>query len=263
MKEETIKQMVKAGMSTKEIAVEFSVTQRSVQKWLKALGLNRSISEAHKLRTQQIKRKEEERQKKKKETIKQMVKAGMSTKEIAIAFGVNQRTAQKWLKALGLNGSKSQAHLLKTEKTRKKIRELKFAKKEPKFNKVQGDFAIYRFLDISGQVLYVGKCERSIHSNGHGGEREYFLKERISQHFAPSCKHLPQFVYNSTTKIEYAIVNTAHECLSLETDLILHYKMKNQCIWNGQFSILFKNEFNINEVNWIPYWQRETKEYLC
>ena len=205
MKEETIKQMVKAGMSTKEIAVEFGVTQRSVQKWLKALGLNRSISQAHKLRRQLIKRKES---------------------------------------------------VSKNEKEPK-------VKKEPKFKKVQGDFAIYRFLDRSGQVLYVGKCERSVHSNGHGGERDYFLKERITQHFAPSCKHLPQFVYNSTMKIEYIIVDTIHECLNLEDDLILHYKMKNQCVWNGKFSISFNDECNIDKIKWLPYWQRETKEYLC
>ena len=194
------------------------------------------------------------------EEVIKLAKSGKSTKEIAIAFGVNQRTAQKWLKALGLNRSRSQAHLLKTEKTGKKIRELKFAKKEPKFKRIQGDFALYKFLDKNGQVLYIGKCERSIHSNGHGGLREYFLRERITQHFAPSCKHLPQFVYNSTMKIEYAIVKTGYECLSLEDDLILYYKMKNQCIWNGNFSISFKNEFNINEVNWIPYWQREVEE---
>lgn len=189
------------------------------------------------------------------EEVIKLAKAGKSTKEIAAVFGVTQRTAQKWLKSLGLSRSKSKDQRLKY-RYKKHIN----ARKEPRFKKLQGNFALYRFLDRNGQVLYVGKCERSVQSNGHGGLREYFLKERISHHFTPSCKHLPQFVYNSTMKIEYAIVNTAHECLSLESDLILHYKMKNQCIWNGKFSISFKNEFNINEVNWIPYWQREVEE---
>lgn len=47
------------------------------------------------------------------EEVIKLAKAGKSTKEIAAVFGVTQRTAQKWLKSLGLSRSKSKNQRLK------------------------------------------------------------------------------------------------------------------------------------------------------
>ena len=45
-KEEIIKDMAYKNYSTKYIGEYFGVSQRTAQKWLKKLGLNRTLSEA-------------------------------------------------------------------------------------------------------------------------------------------------------------------------------------------------------------------------
>ena len=101
--------------------------------------------------------------------------------------------------------------------------------------------------------MYVGKCEKSIHSNGRGGHKKYFIKDRITAHFSNSCKHLPKIAYLSVSKIEYSLCKTKDEMLSLEKDLILFYKMNNQCIWNGQIPLKFNNKYNFLIINWKKY----------
>lgn len=193
----------------------------------------------------------------KEEIIKDMACKNYSTKYIGEYFGVSQRTAQKWLKKLGLNRTLSEASKIKNINNKKpksinKIKD-KYDFKINKFRKIDGEYSLYRFLDCKGKVLYVGKCEKSIHSNGRGGNKEYFIKDRITAHFVPSCKHLPKAAYLSVSRIEYALCKTKDELLSLEEDLILFYKMNNQCTWNGQVPLKFNNKYNFLTINWKKY----------
>ena len=192
-----------------------------------------------------------------KEEIIKMAKNNISTKNIALHFNVSQRTVQKWLKKLGLNRTLSEASKIKNinNKKPKSINKTKdkYDFKRNKFRKIDGEYSLYRFLDCKGKVLYVGKCEKSIHSNGHGGNKEYFIKDRITAHFSNSCKHLPKIAYLSVSKIEYSLCKTKDEMLSLEKDLILFYKMNNQCVWNGQMPLKFNNKYNFLIINWKKY----------
>lgn len=193
----------------------------------------------------------------KEEIIKDMVYKNYSTKYIGEYFGVSQRTAQKWLKKLGLNRTLSEAAEIKNINNKKpksinKIKD-KCDFKKNKFRKIDGEYSLYRFLDCKGKVLYVGKCEKSIHSNGRGGYKKYFIKDRITAHFSNSCKHLPKIAYLSVSKIEYSLCKTKDEMLSLEKDLILFYKMNNQCVWNGQMPLKFNNKYNFLMINWKKY----------
>lgn len=186
-----------------------------------------------------------------KEIIK-MAKNNISTKNIALHFNVSQRTAQKWLKKLGLNRTLNDAAKIRYKNNKLKRKDNVF-KAPPKFKKVDGDYALYRFIDENDKIIYVGKCEKSIISNGHGGKKEYFLKDRITAHFSNSCKHLPKIAYLSVSRIEYALCKTKDEMLSLEKDLILFYKMNNQCVWNGQMPLKFNNKYNFLMINWEKY----------
>ena len=193
----------------------------------------------------------------KEEIIKDMVCKSYSTKYIGEYFGVSQRTAQKWLKKLGLNRTLSEASKIKNinNKKPKSINKTKdkYDFKKNRFRKIDGEYSLYRFLDCKGKVLYVGKCEKSIHSNGRGGNAEYFIKDRITAHFSNSCKHLPKIAYLSVSRIEYALCKTKDEMLSLEKDLILFYKMNNQCVGNGQVPLKFNNKYNFLIINWKKY----------
>ena len=64
---------------------------------------------------------------------------------------------------------------------------------------------------------------------------------------------MPKIAYLSVSRIEYALCKTKDEMLSLEKDLILFYKMNNQCVWNGQFPIKFNNKYNFLIINWQKY----------
>ena len=190
-----------------------------------------------------------------KEEVIKMAKNNISTKNIALHFNVSQRSAQKWLKELGLNRTVKQACKInkKFNKVNKKLNKVNKPPKNTKFKNVKGNYALYRFIDKNDKIIYVGKCEKSIISNGRGGKREYFLKDRITAHFAPSCKHLPKAAYLSVSRIEYALCKTKDELLSLEEDLILFYKMNNQCTWNGQVPLKFNNKYNFFIINWKKY----------
>lgn len=190
-----------------------------------------------------------------KEEVIKMAKNNISTKNIALHFNVSQRSAQKWLKELGLNRTVKQACKInkKFNKVNKKLNKVNKPPKNTKFKNVKGNYALYRFIDKNDKIIYVGKCEKSIISNGHGGKREYFLKDRITAHFAPSCKHLPKAAYLSVSRIEYALCKTKDELLSLEEDLILFYKMNNKCVWNGQMPLKFNNKYNFLTINWKKY----------
>ena len=183
-----------------------------------------------------------------KEEVIKMAKNKIPTKNIALHFNVSQRSVQIWLKELGLNRTGKQAY-----KINKKFNKVNKPSRKSKFKNVKGNYALYRFIDKNDKIIYVGKCEKSVISNGHGGKREYFLKDRITAHFAPSCKHLPKAAYLSVSRIEYALCKTKDELLSLEEDLILFYKMNNQCIWNGQVPLKFNNKYNFFIINWKKY----------
>jgi excinuclease UvrABC nuclease subunit len=192
----------------------------------------------------------------KEKKLRELEKAKYSTSDMAKYFGVGQRTVQIWLKKLGLNRSLSKASKISNRKRKISIKEAKCLKKKNKrFPNINGDYCLYRFIDKNGKVLYLGKCEKSINSNGRGGKRIYFLSERMNQHYAPMSKHLPKVVYENTCIIEYALCKSQNELRLLEGNMILDYKLKGECMWNGHFANEINPKYDSSKLEWILYTQ--------
>lgn len=200
-----------------------------------------------------------------KQKIKEFVKKGYSTRQIATFFQVSQRTVQVWLRELGINRSLKEAKRAQRINGIKNNEEINedntyyLKRREAKSPKIEGEYALYRFLNEDEKVIYLGKCIKSIHNSGHRskngikGKKIYFLKERITQHFAPTSKHLPQKVYRDTKKIEYLLLNSKDEVEIMEQDLILKYKYMGQCLWNGQTSLNIIDKYNTDNLEWKIY----------
>ena len=213
VRENLIKELVKEEYSAKVIAEVLDIPYQMLNKYLKEVGLNRSSKESARIRNLRKNR----------------------------GFEIDEFNKTKI--GIKIKRFKRDGMLRKNEKPKNEIT----------FRNIKGDYALYRFIDLDGRIIYVGKCERSIHSNGHGGIKEYSLKDRMIQHFVPSSKHLPKCVYESTYIIEYALCKTQEELLVKEDNLILKYKMLGQCVWNGQFKHEIDARYNVDDIKWTTY----------
>lgn len=104
------------------------------------------------------------------------------------------------------------------------------------------DYALYRFLDINKRVLYIGKCAKSRVSNGRGGEKTYFIRDRLTIHFVRSSKYIPKSLYLNTKYIEVAFpnVNSNEELEDLESALVRFYERKKLwCYYNRDINVKY------------------------
>lgn len=102
-------------------------------------------------------------------------------------------------------------------------------------------YYVYRFLDKSGDVIYVGRTEN--------------LKNRIKQHFS-SSGHLSGECYDKVDVIEYTTFNTKPEMDIYE----IYYINK----WKPKYNTMDKHDVDMKlELNsvWSVYWT-ENKEYV-
>lgn len=121
---------------------------------------------------------------------------------------------------------------------------------------------IYRFLDKNKNILYIGKCTKSFHSNGHGGKKDYFIKDRIQQHYSPSSKQLPKSLYLNTKYIEIAFPNVKSndELEKIETELISYYEReKMQCNYNLELPSGVKY-IDKDNLKWILYAEKTEED---
>lgn len=128
--------------------------------------------------------------------------------------------------------------------------------------KIDKNFCLYRFLDKDKNVLYIGKCEKSYHSNGHGGTKEYFIKDRLLQHYSPSSKQLPKSLYLNTKYIEtcFPEVENGQELEHLEAQLISYYEReKLQCNYNLDL-IIGLNYIQKDTMDWILYEEKTERD---
>lgn len=104
------------------------------------------------------------------------------------------------------------------------------------------DYALYRFLDKNKNILYIGKCAKSITSNGRGGEKIYFIRDRLVGHFAPSATYIPKSLYLNIRYIEVSLpdVNSNEELEFLESALIKFYEReKLWCYYNRDINVKY------------------------
>lgn len=129
------------------------------------------------------------------------------------------------------------------------------------------NFCLYRFLDKNRKVLYIGKCARSNHSNGHGGTKEYFIKDRIQQHYSPSSKQMPKSLYLNTTYIEVCFPDVSNnaDLEYVESQLISYYERnKLECQYN--LDLQYSETIYSDDMNWIEYdvkTESQREELLC
>lgn len=129
-------------------------------------------------------------------------------------------------------------------------------------NKANYKYCLYRFLDKNKKALYIGKCEKSYHSDGHGGKKEYFIKDRLLQHYSPSSKQLPKSLYLNTKYIEICFpdVNCGQDLEILENQLISYYERnKFQCNYNLNI-ISGTNYIEQDNMKWILYEEKTEKD---
>lgn len=153
----------------------------------------------------------------------------LSTSQLALVYNVGIRSVQLWLKELEMTNIRGL--LKKKEKNHIEITSKEINKNDmyPVVNdsvKKDKDYALYRLLDKDRNILYIGKCERTRHSNGHGGFKDYFLRDRLIQHFTPSSKQNPKSLYLNVRYIEvtYPEVNNNKELEKIENSLIIYYE---------------------------------------
>lgn len=123
-------------------------------------------------------------------------------------------------------------------------------------------YCLYRFLDANKSILYIGKCEKSQISDGRGGKKEYFIRDRITQHYTPTSKQLPKSLYINTRYIEVCFpdVSDGQELEVLESQLISFYERnKFQCNYNSDLMhrIAYTEEDN---MNWILYDEKSDRD---
>lgn len=176
-----------------------------------------------------------------KDELIKLTNEGYTTREMAEYFGKSMRTIQYWLKELNIK-TKIKLEGKEPLKSKRKKREIRLENKE---ENLKYNYALYRFLDIKGEVLYLGKCTRS-KKNKYG--HRYFLQERIQIHFSKS-KVMPTSVLNSIYKMEYCFFEENIE--ELELNLILYYKYRKECIWNGQ--MIYDFTMTIPKIEWKEF----------
>lgn len=118
------------------------------------------------------------------------------------------------------------------------------------------NFCLYRFLDKEGVILYLGKCTRSSNIDKKGIPRNYFLKERLIQHFSSSSKQNPKSLYLNIAKIEIMLPNVDNneELEKKESSLISYYEREHLwCHYNKEIN----NPIYINEDRnvWLKYYE--------
>lgn len=176
------------------------------------------------------------------------VKYKMSTYQLSVIYDVGARTIQMWLKTLGINRSLKQASKIRNKKNSKvKLDEIAKEnlqqKRKNKISKYKDkQYALYRFLDKNKNILYIGKCAKSTVSNGHGGERVYFIKDRLRVHFSQSVTYIPRSLYLNIKYIEVAFpnVNSNEELEDLESALVRFYEReKLWCYYNRDINVKY------------------------
>lgn len=156
-----------------------------------------------------------------------------STSQLAIVYNIGIRSIQLWLKELEMTNiktpmrkKKKNSMIISPNNINKTF--INIIQKEEKISMGGNkDFAIYRLLDKDKNILYIGKCIRTkTSSNGHGGLKEYFLKDRIAQHYSPSSKQNPKSLYLNVIYIEatYPKVNNNKDLEKIESSLIFYYE---------------------------------------
>lgn len=190
-----------------------------------------------------------------KELVIKLAKEGVPTSEIAKNVGYGVRYIQQILKNNGLNRSLEKAKQIEY-KRRKQIdrgeveklivnKKIKYIKVEEREENLKYKYCLYRFLNKKGEVLYLGKCSRSDKSKwGH----KYFLSDRIRIHFTKR-QSMPNCILNSITKLEYCFFE--EDISMLELNLILLYKYRKECIWNGQ--MIYEFTMDIPNIEWKEF----------
>lgn len=187
--------------STSNLASIYNVTVRTIQVWLKELGLNRDLKTASKLKNN--------------------------------SYNKNIVTALSHYKN---NEKQTQGYRKIKIKDYNKFLYVKYNEELNKSN-----YCLYRFLDKNNKVLYVGKCEKSINYYRRTYDkkrvsREYYLIDRLRIHFNVNNNHLPKEMYNEICSIEYCVFNTKEELLVAESDVILYLKLQHQCVFNRSYN---------------------------
>lgn len=193
------------------------------------------------------------------EDLYKLMKNNISTSQLSVIYGTGTRNVQLWLKDMGLSRSiKESRNLTKGNKINIVNTSVEFDDDLMK-NK---NYCLYRFLDKNRHVLYIGKCEKSIQSNGRGGKREYFIKDRLWQHYSPSSKQLPKSLYLNTKYIEVAFprVENNKELGILESKLISYYEReKLQCNYNMDLMVGLDYVENDN-MSWLLYEEKTERD---
>lgn len=200
-----------------------------------------------------------------------MIKKKLSTRQLSLIYGVSERMIQIWLKDMGLNRTQKQGvKIFKKEKSINLTKPNKTSLTDDDIlletiNPIDFDdkkYCIYRLLDENKNVLYIGKCEKSYHSNGHGGKKEYFIKDRIQQHYSPSSKQMPKSLYLNTKYIEVCFpnVNSGQELEKLESQLISYYEReKLQCNYNLDL-IIGLEYIDSDSMEWLLYEEKTNRD---
>lgn len=165
-----------------------------------------------------------------KDLYKLCVKNNYSTSSLCQIYDIQIRNAQLWVKDLGFN-----EHVKNGKKINIQEDNNNCIAADLKNDILDNNFCLYRFLDEDKRVLYIGKCEKSQHSNGHGGIKEYFIKDRIIQHYSPSSKHNPKSLYLNTRYIEicFPSVECGQELEKVESEIVSYYeRIKKECFYN-------------------------------
>lgn len=187
-----------------------------------------------------------------------LVKNNFSTKQISQIYDVGDRMVQIWLKEMGLNRhsgnrKENQEYNRINIQNEVEVKSLDLKDKQ---------FCLYRFLDKDRNILYIGKCEKSYHSDGRGGKKEYFIKDRLQQHFSPSSKQLPKSLYLNIKYIEICFpdVNNGEELEIVENQLISYYEReKLQCHYN-LYMMMGLEYISSDTMKWTLYEEKSDKD---
>lgn len=226
----------KCKLSTSQLSIIYDVSIRSIQNWLKKLGINRNLIQAREIGNSNYINKIYQRNK----------------QYIGKRFGkwVVKDIDYKKSKQCGRDYFVCECQCL--YKTVNSVTKRSLLEKtstscgcKPKINHIYNNdlkskiyhskFCLYRLLDKNKNILYIGKCSKSCISNGHGGQKEYFIKDRLIQHFTPSSKQIPKSLYLNTKYIEisFPAVESNEELESLESSLVKFYeRYKLWCPYN-------------------------------
>lgn len=154
---------------------------------------------------------------------------------------------------------KANSILLHQNKTLIKTKELNMNTLD---NIASTNYCLYRFLDKNNNVLYLGKCTKSKHSNGRDGLKDYYIKDRLTQHFSMSSK-LPKSLYLNIDKIEvcFPIVENNVDLETLESNLISFYEReKLQCFYCRDIKYGF-DLISEDNMDWNLFYRLDNSDY--